>query len=214
MNKRYVFFGPQGSGKGTQAELLAEELGIPHIATGDLFRDEVARETDLGRRIASDIDSGKLMPDEDANRLLVAELSRLGPETGYVLDGYPRTIAQAEFLESIAPPEKAVLLEVNDDESVRRIGGRRVCTKCRHVYHLEYQPPKNPTICDLCGGALIIRGDDKEEAIRARLVTYHAVTEPLARFYDERGKLLRVPATGMIYEVKVHIHHALGHTPV
>lgn len=205
---RYIIFGPQGSGKGTQAELLAESLAIPHIASGDLFRDEVAHGTELGKRIAADIETGKLMPDEDANTLIKSKIER-HEEKAYVLDGYPRTKTQAEFLDSIAAPTHVVLLELDDEESVRRIGGRRVCPTCKHVYHLIYHPSKVIDVCDECGGALVIRGDDKEQAIRERLRLYHEVTEPVASYYEAQNKLSRVSAVGSIFEVKMVLDRAL-----
>lgn len=188
---------------------MAESLEVPHIATGDLFRDEVARGTELGKRIEADIDAGKLMPDEDAVALVKAELARDGGSQ-YVLDGYPRTVPQAVALDSLATPQRVVLLELSDDEAVSRISGRRVCVKCKHAYHLEYHPSKDPKVCDNCGGELTVRGDDKESAIRERLSLYHSVTEPIADYYEAQGKLVRVSAHGTIFEVKTSIHRALG----
>ena len=206
---RYIIFGPQGSGKGTQAEFLAAELGVPHIATGNLFREEVARGTVLGKRIATDMEAGKLMSNEDTNVLLSAELKRSGGE-GHILDGYPRTLAQAEYLAALAPPTKAILLEFEDDEAIRRISGRRHCSKGDHVYHLIFNPPQKPGVCDVCGGSLFTRADDQEESIRTRLKTYHELTEPLVDYYEAKKKLVRIPAAGSIEEVKKAIRKALG----
>ena len=207
---RYVIFGPQGSGKGTQAELLAAELNIPHIASGDLLRVEVARHTALGKRLADDINKGHLIPDKEAIALLTHELNRPEAIRGYVLDGFPRTLVQAYFLEEFAPPVRVIMLELNDEDAVKRLSGRRICSNCQTAYHLQYQPPKNEKKCDSCGGELITRADDSEAAVKARLAFYHSLTEPMADYYADLNKLIRLSALGTIYEVKVEIKKLLG----
>ncbi len=205
---RYIIFGPQGSGKGTQAELLVKELNIPHIATGELFRSEVAKGTALGKRIGADMAAGKLMPDSDADALVAAALKEQGAH-GYILDGYPRTTAQAQYLDSIAPPTQVILLEVDDEESVRRISGRCICPNDKHIYHLDFNPPQQSNICDLCGATLIIRPDDYEEPVRARLKLYHELTEPLIEYYASQGKLERVNAIGSVDDIHQALRKAL-----
>jgi adenylate kinase len=209
-NHRYVLFGPQGSGKGTQAEFLATELKVPHLATGDLLREEVARGTALGVKISETITRGALVSDEDTNSLLVNRLEELGQDTGYVLDGYPRTLNQTQFLENLFPPVQVIMLELNDEEAVTRINGRRICPNCHQVYHIKYQPPLHENKCDVCGATLEIRGDDREEAVRQRLQLYHALTEPIAEYYESLGKLSRLSAAGTIAEIRVAIREKLG----
>jgi len=190
--------GPQGSGKGTQAKALAAKLGIPHISTGEIFRQVIVEGGELGQKVKATIDKGQLMPDEITNQA-VAE--RIKGAHGFILDGYPRNLAQAQFLDTIAPAVKVIDLELSDDEAVARISGRWSCSICGAVYHSKYQPSKQEGVCDKCGGLLAQRGDDVPAVIRKRLQTYHSETEPLLQYYRERGRLLVIDGTPAIEEV-------------
>lgn len=209
---RYVFLGPQGSGKGTQAEFLAHYLRIPHISTGELFRAAVAKRTPLGQRISAALSSGKLMSDDDTNAVVAERISQPDAGQGYILDGYPRTMAQVTFLEKLAAPSLIILLELPDKEAVRRLGGRRICRLCGTMYHLEYQSPREVNHCDHCGGNLERRQDDEEVAIRERLRLYHLATEPLVEFYAKSGRLLRVDGHPSIPDVSANLKRALNLT--
>ncbi|OGL59124.1 hypothetical protein A3E96_00350 [Candidatus Uhrbacteria bacterium RIFCSPHIGHO2_12_FULL_46_13] len=191
-NRRYIFLGPQGSGKGTQAKMLADMLGLPHISTGDIFRAAVDQNTILGHHIATGLSSGKLISDEDTNSLMADRLAAQDAKNGFILDGYPRTMAQLEFLEQLAPPTKIFFLDLSDNEAVKRLVGRLVCSGCENVFHLAHKRPKIKGVCDNCGGELAQRDDDVETAIRERLRLYHKETEPLISFYEKDGRLIRV----------------------
>ncbi len=198
-NKQFVIIGPQGSGKGTQAKLLANNLDLVHISTGEIFRQAVGSGSDLGLKVKQVIDQGQLMPDDITNHLVAARLKE--SSQGFILDGYPRTLAQAEFLYKLAPDILVINLELPDDEAVSRIAGRRNCLKCGAVYHVHYQPPRLNNICDKCGSELSQRADDVPEVIRQRLKTYHNQTEPLLNFYKQKGVLLTVDGRPSIEEV-------------
>jgi adenylate kinase len=206
---RYVFLGPQGSGKGTQAALLAAARHLPHVSTGELFRAAVAAETPLGRRIAASLSAGGLVADGDTNALVAERLGQPDAADGYVLDGYPRTVAQAEFLDQVAAPTTVVVLELDDEEAVRRLSGRRVCQSCGAMYHEVYQPPQQPGRCDRCDGQLRRRHDDEEVAIRERLRLYHRQTEPLVAFYRERARLVQLDGRPSIADVAAALQRTL-----
>ena len=202
-NRRYVFLGPQGSGKGTQAKLLAEAFGIPHISTGDIFRAAVNQDAVLGQRIAAGLTSGKLIVDEDTNSLVADRLSAADAQKGFILDGYPRTMTQVEYLEKLAPPAKIILLNLSDDEAIARMRARRVCADCGSQLSSLPKSPRQLKICDNCGGNLRRRLDDSEEAIKERLKLYHRETEPLIKYYKKSGRLITIdgrPAIAKIYE--------------
>jgi adenylate kinase len=192
-----VLLGPPGSGKGTQGDRLQEDFRLPYYATGDILRAAVRDGSELGGQAKEYMDRGDLVPDELMVGLIAERVSRSEAGDGFILDGFPRTTAQAEALD--AEMEKldrgltvAILIDVSDDEVVRRLGGRRTCVKEGHIFHVEFDPPKNEDICDICGARLEIRDDDKPEVIRNRLATYHTKTEPLVSYYEHRGILRRV----------------------
>lgn len=201
VNHRYVFLGPQGSGKGTQAEMLAVKLGVPHLSTGELFRQAVSDETALGQHIASTLAAGSLVPDEATNELIAEWLKTAAASAGFILDGYPRNLIQAEFLDHLTDIDRAVLLELPDDGAVQRLTARFQCPRCGRMYNAVSQPPHVPGVCDACETALVRRDDDTEEAIRERLKLYHQETEPLINFYEEKQLLLRIDARPAVPEV-------------
>ena len=192
-----VLLGPPGSGKGTQGERLQEDFRLPYYATGDILRAAVREETDLGLKAKEYMDRGDLVPDEVIIGLIAERLEGKEAADGFILDGFPRTTGQAEALDSelerLGRGLTAVLLiDVSDEEVVRRLGGRRTCEQDGHVYHVEFNPPEKPDICDVDGSPLIVRDDDKPDVIRNRLEQYHAKTEPLVAYYEDKGLLRRV----------------------
>lgn len=193
-----ILLGPPGSGKGTQAVRISKELQIPHISTGDLFRENISKNTSLGIRAKTFMDAGKLVPDELVLEMLFDRVSKPDAAKGYLLDGFPRTIAQANALESHLKEGAALKvfnLDVPDDVIVKRAEGRLTCQKCGHVYNKFFSPPAKDSICDKCGGQLITRPDDKAEVVEERLKVYHLQTKPLIAFYKEKGVLVTVDGT-------------------
>jgi adenylate kinase len=212
---RLVLVGPPGAGKGTQAEFIAEHFGIPKISTGDIFRHNVSTGTDLGRLAKKYMDAGDLVPDEVTNAMVRDRLAQPDAKDGYLLDGFPRNVAQADelngILDEIGAPLSVVLdLDVDFDEVVKRLSGRRTCKQCGHVWHMEFDPPKAPGICDKCGGELFQRDDDKPETVQKRLAVYHEQTEPLIIWYSERGLLRRFDGLRTPEEVHSHIRATLA----
>jgi adenylate kinase len=210
-----VLLGPPGSGKGTQGERLQEDLRLPYYATGDILRAAVRDGTDLGRTAKEYMDRGDLVPDEVIVGVIAARIDSPEALDGFILDGFPRTIPQAEALdaklEELARAVTAVLLiDVSDDEVVRRLGGRRTCEENGHVFHVEFNPPKQEGICDLDGSRLIVRDDDKPEVIRNRLEQYHAKTEPLVDYYDQRSVLRRIDGAAPPDQVAEEIRRTLA----
>jgi adenylate kinase len=192
-----ILLGPPGSGKGTQGERLQEDFRLPYYATGDILRAAVRDGTDLGREAKEYMDRGDLVPDDVIVGVIAERVANHEAADGFILDGFPRTIPQAEALEAKMGElgrevTAAVLFEVSDEEVVRRLGGRRTCVKNGHVFHVEFDPPKNEGVCDVCGARLEVREDDKPEVIRHRLEQYHEKTEPLISYYEGRGLLKRV----------------------
>jgi adenylate kinase len=191
-----VFLGPPGAGKGTQAKLLSQRMGFLHIATGDLLREAVKNQTPLGKKAKEYMDRGELVPDE----LIVQLIEETMPKDGSViLDGFPRTVNQALALEEMLKGKgekisKVLFFDVPDEVIIDRLSGRRVCSKCSAVYHVKYNPPKVEGVCDLCGGTLVQRDDDKEEVVRKRLEVYRKQTQPLVEFYQERGIIYKLDA--------------------
>ncbi|MCB1114519.1 MAG: adenylate kinase [Chlamydiia bacterium] len=189
-----ILLGPPASGKGTQASKLAEELKLPHISTGDLFRENIGNKTPLGNKAKSYIDQGKLVPDELVLDMLFARVSQPDCEKGYVLDGFPRTIPQASALEERLAGKvnlKVINLKVSDETLIKRTSGRRSCPKCKEVYNIYFNPPEKEGFCK-CGEPLVQRDDDKPEVVKERLKVYKAQTEPLIEFYEKRGEVKHI----------------------
>ncbi len=181
-----VFFGPPGSGKGTIASIVKKELGIPHISTGDLLREEVKNKTDLGIKAKAYMDRGELVPDDLVLEVLKRRIEKPDCKNGFILDGYPRNVEQAKTLDRTFKIDYIFNFVLSEDEIIRRLSNRRICPKCGAIYNLISMPPKTPGICDQCGTALIQREDDKPEAIRERLEVYKKQTEPVLEYYDDR----------------------------
>ncbi|MER5731402.1 adenylate kinase [Streptomyces sp. NPDC002138] len=212
---RIVLVGPPGAGKGTQATVLAETLSIPHISTGDLFRANISQKTELGRRAQSYMSKGDLVPDEVTIDMAKDRMEQPDAANGFLLDGFPRNVSQAEALDDILKAQgiklDAVLdLEVEEDEVVKRIAGRRTCRNDnKHIFHIDYKPPKVDGVCDVCGGELYLRDDDSEATVRNRLDVYHTQTEPIIDYYKAQGLLVTIPALGEVKDVTQRAMDAL-----
>lgn len=208
-----VIMGPQGSGKGTQADKLAERLGVPTVSTGRLFRAEMEKNTGMGRALGEYVKRGDRVPSDMVNQVMHERLAEEDAAIGIIIDGYPRTLEQAEQLDEIMTKldrqvTHAVYLELTDAEAVRRLSGRRVCSnpKCELNYHVDFNPPKaDPNLCDRCHSPLVQRQDDVPDVIRRRLELYHRDTEPIIDFYERRGLLHRVDGSKPIDEVAAKI---------
>ncbi|MEU5599045.1 adenylate kinase [Streptomyces sp. NPDC020298] len=212
---RIVLVGPPGAGKGTQAVRLAEKLRIPHISTGDLFRANISQQTELGKLAKSYMDAGNLVPDEVTIAMAKDRMEQPDAEGGFLLDGFPRNVSQAEALDELLENEgiklEAVLdLEVPEEEVVKRIAGRRICRKdSSHVFHVTYTPPKQEGVCDVCGGELYQRDDDSEETVRKRLEVYHTQTEPIIDYYKVQGLVRTISSLGPVDEITQRALEAL-----
>jgi adenylate kinase len=203
---RLVLVGPPGAGKGTQAEFIAEHFSVPKISTGDIFRSNVSGGTDLGRTAKKFMDAGDLVPDEVTNAMVRDRLGEPDCATGFLLDGFPRNVSQAYELDGMLNDLGTSLgvvldLQVDHDEVVRRLSGRRTCKNCKHVWHVEYDKPKSDGVCDRCGGELYQRDDDKPETVRHRLEVYSEQTAPLIEFYAGRKQLVKIDALGTVEDV-------------
>jgi len=203
---KMVFLGPPGAGKGTLAAMASEHLAIPHISTGDLFRAAIKNETELGKKVKEILAEGRLVPDDLTIALVRERLTQPDVENGWILDGFPRTIPQAEALQQFSPVEEVVNFDVEDSIILFRLTGRRVCKSCGKIYHIVTLPPKKEGICDACGGELHIRSDDQESAIKTRLEAYRSLTEPLIQWYGERNLLVTIDGAGKpddVYQIFV-----------
>ncbi|MBN1544683.1 adenylate kinase [Candidatus Woesearchaeota archaeon] len=196
--KNIILIGAQGAGKGTYASLLKVDLDIPHISTGDMFREAIKNQTPVGLEAKKFIDAGNLVPDEVTIKLVDERLKKPDCKKGYMLDGFPRTLPQAQALDRITKINHVIVLDVREDVVLQRLGGRIQCRKCAAIFHLTNLPPKKKGICDKCGGELYTREDDKPEAIRKRLATFHEQSGPLIAFYENKGV----------------VHHADANSPV
>ena len=207
---RLVILGAPGAGKGTQAGLLADRLGIPTISTGNLLRAAMQQGTELGKQVKEAMDAGKLVSDELIIQLVKERLGQEDCKDGYLLDGFPRTLAQAKALSGFAKIDGALSIEVSDSEIEHRMEGRRICSKCQATYHVEDNPPKVEGICDKCGGQLVIRKDDTHDVVENRLHIYHEETEPVKEYYRQEGLLLAVRGQKKLADTTQLVFDALG----
>lgn len=192
---RLVFIGPPGVGKGTYAAAISQRFGIPHISSGDMIREEIKRDSELGRELRRYVERGELVPDELVTELVRTRVSREDCRRGFILDGYPRTLRQAEELDRMAKIDLVLNFVAPDEVIVDRIGGRRICRKCGAIYHVKYMPSKVPGVCDKCGGDLYQREDDRPEVVRRRLDVYRQQFAPILEYYRGRGLLVDVDAS-------------------
>jgi adenylate kinase len=212
---RLILVGPPGAGKGTQAVNLATHFSIPHISTGDIFRSNLKEGTPLGLEAKSYMDRGELVPDEVTNKMVKDRLGKDDVRPGFLLDGFPRNVFQAEVLRAIlgekqSPLDAALELSVDRGEIIKRLAGRRTCKDCQRAFHLDYEPSKVEGICDGCGGTLYQRDDDKEEVIARRLEVYNEQTAPIIDFYRREGLLVTIPAMGPVDEITQRATNALN----
>lgn len=212
---KIIMLGAPGAGKGTQAKMIADKYGVSHISTGDIFRANIKNGTELGMEAKKYMDQGLLVPDELTVRILLDRVAQDDCKNGYVLDGFPRTIPQAEVLDSELTKlgdhiDYAINVDVPDENIVKRMSGRRACLTCGATYHIEHVPPKKEGICDVCGSELVLRDDDKPETVKNRLNVYHEQTQPLIDFYTEKGVLKTVDGTVPMEEVFAAITAILG----
>ena len=212
---KIIMLGAPGAGKGTQAKMIAEKYGVPHVSTGDIFRANIKNGTELGKEAKQYMDQGLLVPDELTVRILLDRVAQDDCKNGYVLDGFPRTIPQAEVLDSELSKlgdhiDYAIDVDVPDENIIKRMSGRRACLTCGATYHIEHVPPKTEGICDKCGSELVLRDDDKPETVKNRLKVYHEQTQPLIDFYTNKGVLKTVDGTLPMEEVFAAITAILG----
>ena len=206
---RIILLGPPGAGKGTQAAKLAAKLGVPHVSTGDILRRDVAKGTKLGQKAHEFMAAGKLVPDELVIEVVRRRLREKDAQRGFILDGFPRTIAQAKALEEFARIDAVVNLYLDPEDLVKRSTGRMVCPEDDAVYHVLTNPPRRPGVCDRCGSKLIQREDDREQVVRTRIRTYDERAEPLCQYYKAKGLLWDVYGSGHIEEIRERIFDAL-----
>ena len=208
---KLILIGPPGAGKGTQADIISKKLNIPQISTGDILREAVKAGTPIGLKAKSFMDSGALVPDDIIIGVIIERMSKPDCANGYILDGVPRTIPQAEALDKQgAAIEAALSIEAVDDEIIKRLGGRRVCPACGATFHIDANPPQKEGICDACGVTLIIRKDDDPETIRNRLLTFHKETAPLKDYYKAQGKLKTAESQTRVEDTTALVSKVLG----
>lgn len=212
---KIIMLGAPGAGKGTQAKMIAEKYSVPHVSTGDIFRANIKNGTELGMEAKKYMDQGLLVPDELTVKILLDRVAQADCRNGYVLDGFPRTIPQAQVLDKALAElndaiDYAINVDVPDENIIRRMGGRRACLTCGATYHVEHIPPKKEGICDACGSELVLRDDDKPETVKNRLEVYHKQTQPLIDFYEAKGILKSVDGTVPMEDVFAAITEILG----
>ena len=212
---KIIMLGAPGAGKGTQAKMIAEKYSVPHVSTGDIFRANIKNGTELGKEAKKYMDQGLLVPDELTVKILLDRVAQDDCKNGYVLDGFPRTIPQAQVLDNALSElddaiDYAINVDVPDENIIRRMGGRRACLTCGATYHVEHIPPKKEGICDACGSELVLRDDDKPETVKNRLDVYHKQTQPLIDFYEAKGILKSVDGTVPMEDVFAAITEILG----
>lgn len=208
---KLILFGAPGAGKGTQASAISEALHIPTVSTGNIIREAIAKGTEAGLMARQYTDRGALVPDEVVVKMLSDRIAQSDCANGYILDGFPRTIPQAEALVAMGITIDSVIsLEVDDGAIEERMSGRRVCPACGESFHLKFNPPVKEGVCDKCGAALVQRADDKAETVRERLRVYHAQTEPVKTFYEKQGKLVRIDGNGTVEKTTQLIFEGLG----
>ncbi len=207
---RLILLGAPGAGKGTQANFIEDKYDIPTFGTGNILREAVAQGTDTGKKAKSYMDAGKLVPDEIIIQVIKDRLEQPDANNGFILDGVPRTLAQAEALQQMGVNiDLAISIQISDDTIIERLSGRRVCEKCGASYHIVYNTSKDPAICDRCGGKLVIREDDKPETVKARLKTYHEQTAPLIEYYRDRDKLAVVQSAEKVEDTTAQVMKVL-----
>lgn len=212
---KIIMLGAPGAGKGTQAKMIAEKYSVPHISTGDIFRANIKNGTELGMEAKKYMDQGLLVPDQLTVKILLDRVAKDDCKNGYVLDGFPRTIPQAEVLDKALTElgdkiDYAINVEVPDENIIKRMSGRRACLNCGATYHIEHIPPRQDGVCDTCGKELVLRDDDKAETVKNRLDVYHKQTQPLIDFYGEKGVLKTVDGTVDMKDVFAAIVNILG----
>lgn len=208
---KLILFGAPGAGKGTQASAISEALHIPTVSTGNIIREAIAKGTEAGLKAKQYTEKGALVPDEIVVAMLSDRIAQSDCADGYILDGFPRTIPQAETLETMGVTiDRVISLEVDDGAIEERMSGRRVCPTCGESFHLKFNPPAKDGVCDKCGAALVQRVDDRAETVRERLNVYHAQTEPVKAFYEKSGKLVRIDGNGTVDGTTELIFQALG----
>ena len=207
---KIILFGSPASGKSTQAEIVSQKLDIPIICTGDIFREEIKNKTEVGKKVERYLNFGTLVPDELTNNIVKNRLIQDSCQNGSILNGYPRDVYQAEFLETICQPTHALEIVITDEEAIQRISERRRCPECNIAYHLRFNKPKQRGVCDQCSGKLITRKDDKPAAVEKRLQVYHERTEPLVEYFQNKGIYFEIDGMEPIKKVTEEIFGTLG----
>ena len=206
---KFVFLGPPGAGKGTQAKILSKKINIPAISTGDIFRENIKDQTELGKKAVEYTIKGLLVPDQVTNGMVEQRLMKLDCANGFILDGYPRTINQAKFLDNIETIDKVINFVLTDKEVIRRISGRRTCKNCGAIYHIDFLKSKKKGVCDKCNIKLTQRKDDKPMAVKKRLQVYKKQTEPLIEYYNKKGILINIDSNPTIKEIGHKVEKSL-----